>query len=89
MGRKVDYDTVLECATRCIYHKQTVRYIAKELGISKSTVHNHLRKHLKELSLQLAQEADKVLIENKKEGQLKGGESTRRLWIQKRKSSRV
>ena len=55
----------------------TVREAAKKFGISKSTVHKDITDRLGKINLKLANEAQKVLQENKKERHIRGGIATR------------
>jgi len=69
---------VLEIAEYTLKTKSDVRRSAKKFGISKSTVHKDLSKRLSEIDLNLYLQVEAVLIENKHQGQLLGGESTRK-----------
>ena len=69
---------VLEIAEYTLKTKSDVRRSAKKFGISKSTVHKDLSKRLPEIDLILYSKIEAVLIENKHQGQLLGGESTRK-----------
>ena len=61
--------------------KDTVRGAAKKFGISKSTVHKDITERLSKFNSSLANEAKKVLAENKATRHLRGGEATRIKWI--------
>ena len=61
--------------------KDTVRGAAKKFGISKSTVHKDITERLSKIKSSLANEAKKVLDENKATRHLRGGEATRIKWI--------
>ena len=56
----------------------TVREIARELGVSKSTVHKDLTERLPEVDLILAKKVKEILEVNKAERHLRGGAATRR-----------
>ena len=58
--------------------KKTVRAVAEEFGISKSTVHFDLSKRLKRIDLSLYEDVKKILDQNFSERHVRGGESTRR-----------
>lgn len=58
--------------------RKTVRMIAKEFGVSKSTVHKDLTERLPEVHPDLAEEVKKVLAYHKSIRHLRGGEATRR-----------
>ena len=57
--------------------KKTVRVIAKEFGVSKSTVHKDLTERLPELHPELANEVKIVLSHHKAIRHLRGGEATK------------
>ncbi|MFC7319336.1 MULTISPECIES: sporulation transcriptional regulator SpoIIID [Halobacillus] len=57
--------------------KKTVRVIAKEFGVSKSTVHKDLTERLPEINAPLAKEVKKILDHHKEIRHLRGGEATR------------
>lgn len=58
--------------------KKTVRTIAKEFGVSKSTVHKDLTDRLPELNPALAKEVKEILEYHKAIRHLRGGEATKR-----------
>ena len=58
--------------------RKTVRTIAKEFGVSKSTVHKDLTDRLPELNPTLAKEVKQILEYHKSIRHLRGGEATRR-----------
>lgn len=64
----------------------TVRQAAKEFEVSKSTVHKDITKRLEMESPILKQEVEKVLIKNKNERHLRGGEATRKKYLEKKLS---
>ncbi|MFT8872966.1 MAG: sporulation transcriptional regulator SpoIIID [Sporolactobacillus sp.] len=57
--------------------KKTVRVIAKEFGVSKSTVHKDLTERLPNINPELANEVKDVLDYHKAIRHLRGGEATR------------
>ncbi|MDX8047617.1 sporulation transcriptional regulator SpoIIID [Gracilibacillus sp. S3-1-1] len=57
--------------------KKTVRVIAKEFGVSKSTVHKDLTERLPELHPELANEVKEILRHHKAIRHLRGGEATK------------
>ncbi|ALX49908.1 sporulation transcriptional regulator SpoIIID [Lentibacillus amyloliquefaciens] len=57
--------------------RQTVRLIAKEFGVSKSTVHKDLTERLPEVSPELFNQVKDVLTYHKSIRHLRGGEATR------------
>ena len=83
MNKKI-YDRVMkEC--RCILDTgKTVREIAYEFGISKSTVHKDVTQRLQNISPGLANEARKVLDVNKSERHIRGGLATKNKYVLKK-----
>jgi putative DeoR family transcriptional regulator, stage III sporulation protein D len=57
--------------------KSTVRVIAKEFGVSKSTVHKDLTERLPEINADLANEVKEILEYHKAIRHLRGGEATK------------
>lgn len=60
-----------------IDNKSTVRAVAKEFGISKSTVHKDVTQILKNVDISLYKDVKDVLEVNKRERHIRGGEATR------------
>ncbi len=57
--------------------KKTVRVIAKEFGVSKSTVHKDLTERLPNINPELANEVKNILDYHKSVRHLRGGEATK------------
>lgn len=57
--------------------KKTVRVIAKEFGVSKSTVHKDLTERLPEINPELASEVKQILDYHKSIRHIRGGEATK------------
>ncbi|SDK14689.1 sporulation transcriptional regulator SpoIIID [Sediminibacillus albus] len=57
--------------------RKTVRVIAKEFGVSKSTVHKDLTERLPEINPDLANEVKSILDHHKAIRHLRGGEATK------------
>lgn len=57
--------------------RNTVRTIAKEFGVSKSTVHKDLTERLPEISPELANEVKEILEYHKSIRHIRGGEATK------------
>ena len=55
----------------------TVRSAARVFGVSKSTVHKDVTEHLKVINKGLYLEVQALLLKNKRERHLRGGEATR------------
>lgn len=70
-------ERTVNIANYIIETKCTVREAAKKFGISKSTVHKDITERLCKINPQLAQKAQGVLQENKKERHIRGGIATR------------
>ena len=62
----------------------TVREAAKHFGISKSTIHKDLAYKLKYYNKSLYKSVKSVLEINKSERHLRGGEATRKKYLEKR-----
>lgn len=75
------HDYIKERAIRIGQHviesRKTVRKIAKEFGVSKSTVHKDLTERLPEINPELAAQVKEVLEYHKAIRHLRGGEATR------------
>lgn len=65
-----------------IENKSTVRETAKRFGISKSTVHKDLTDKLYKINISLYNEVDKILQTNKLERHIRGGEATRKKYLE-------
>ncbi|WP_054705507.1 sporulation transcriptional regulator SpoIIID [Bacillus sp. JCM 19041] len=57
--------------------RKTVRTIAKEFGVSKSTVHKDLTERLPEINPELANDVKEILEYHKSIRHLRGGEATK------------
>ena len=62
-------------------NRSTVRAVAKEFCISKSTVHKDVTQNLRKVDVKLYDAVKNVLDENKRERHIRGGEATRRKYI--------
>ena len=65
----------------------TVRGAAIHFGISKSTVHKDLTEKLKYINPALYVSAKEILVKNKSERHLRGGEATRRKYLGKHRKN--
>ena len=70
-----------------ISHRTTVRAVAKEFGVSKSTVHKDVTQILKNVDASLYIQVKEILEVNKQERHIRGGEATRSKYINKKKDS--
>ncbi|GAB2551793.1 sporulation transcriptional regulator SpoIIID [Gracilibacillus alcaliphilus] len=81
-------ERTLKIGKYIIETKKTVRVIAKEFGVSKSTVHKDLTERLPELHPELANEVKEILHHHKAIRHLRGGEATKlKYQLHKRKTS--
>ncbi len=62
-------------------NKSTVRAVAGEFGVSKSTVHKDVTQVLKTVDSKLYAQVKEVLDINKQERHLRGGEATRQKYM--------
>ena len=69
---------VLEEAEYMIKTEQTIREIAKEFKVSKSTVHKDLQERLEHLNKNMAVQINKILKYHTNIRHIRGGESTRK-----------
>ena len=73
-----------DLAVYILEHRATVRSAAKHFGISKSTVHKDVTERLRRVNPSLWAQVRAVLLENKAQRHLRGGEATRRKYLLKR-----
>ena len=73
---------VLEVSRYISRTKSTVRDTARMFGVSKSTVHKDVTERLPKVNRDLAAKVKKVLDYNKAERHLRGGEATRRKYLE-------
>lgn len=76
------YERAVSIGNYVVENKATVRVAAKEFAVSKSTVHKDITERLKIEDPILQKEVEKVLTLNKNERHLRGGEATRRKYLQ-------
>lgn len=67
--------------------RETVRMIAKEFGVSKSTVHKDLTERLPEINPLLASRVKEILEYHKSIRHIRGGEATRKKYEEKGKKT--
>lgn len=70
-------ERTIKIGHHCIETNDTVRDIAKEFGISKSTVHKDLTERLPEINPDLANQVKKILEYHKAIRHIRGGEATK------------
>lgn len=76
-------DRVLEEGQYIIDTGHTVREMANFFGISKSTIHKDLRERLLEVDMDMYEKVSKILQYHMDVRHIRGGESTRRKFLEK------
>ena len=76
-----------DLAVYILEHRATVRGAAKHFGVSKSTVHKDVTERLRRVSPALWAQVREILLENKAQRHLRGGEATRQKYLQRRKTN--
>lgn len=72
---------VLSVTDYIIENKATIREAAKVFGVSKATIQMDITIRIYELNPQKASEVEKVILSNKIQRHLRGGEATRRKFL--------
>ena len=75
---------VIEVADYIINTKDTIRQTAKKFNISKSTVHKDLQERLSKIDIIKYNIIKEILNEHIETRHIKGGESTRQLFLRKK-----
>ena len=75
---------VIEVANHIIETKDTIRVTAKKFNISKSTIHKDLQERLYQIDTKKYNEVKKIMEEHLETRHIKGGESTRQLFLRKK-----
>ena len=75
---------VIDEANYMIESKKTVREIATVFNVSKSTVHKDIKDRLYLIDIQKYNLVKKIMYEHIQMRHIKGGESTRQLFLRKR-----
>ena len=75
---------VIDIANHIIDTKDTIRQTAKKFNISKSTVHKDLQERLSKIDITKYNVIKKIMDEHIKTRHIKGGESTRQLFLRKK-----
>lgn len=70
-------ERTLKIGLNIVETKKTVRAIAKEFGVSKSTVHKDLTERLPEINPELANQVKDILEYHKSIRHIRGGEATK------------
>lgn len=71
-------------ANHIIDTKDTIRETAKKFNISKSTVHKDLQERLSQIDIIKYNQIKEIMDEHIENRHIKGGESTRQLFLKKR-----
>ncbi len=66
-------------------HGATVRAAAAAFGVSKSTVHKDVTQRLRRLDRGLFERTRRVLEQNREERHIRGGEATRRKYLERKR----
>ena len=80
---RLTIERAMEVADYILATKDTVRDTAHRFGVSKSTVHKDVTERLPRINPQLAREVKLVLEHNKAERHIRGGEATRRKFLER------
>ena len=84
--KKIDiYERSKTIGTYVVEKNATVRQAAKIFGVSKSTIHKDLTDRLPEEDQRLYKQVRKVLDTNKQQRAARGGEATKKKYLQKKK----
>lgn len=75
---------VVAVANHIIDTKDTIRTTAQKFNISKSTVHKDLQERLMQIDIEKYNQIKKIMNEHIETRHLKGGESTRQLFLRKK-----
>ena len=75
---------VIEITDHIINTKETIRETAKKFNISKSTVHKDLHERLSQIDVTKYNIVKEIMNEHIETRHIKGGESTRQLFLRKR-----
>lgn len=73
-------------ATYLIEQRTTVRGVAKEFGVSKSTVHKDITDNLQKINKPLYNNVKVILEQNKNERHIRGGEATKQKFLNHKKT---
>lgn len=78
------YDRVINESNYIIKTNKTIREVAETFGVSKSTVHNDMRKRLLEIDKKLYEKVSSILEYHIDIKHIRGGESTKRKFLEKK-----
>ncbi len=80
MRQNIVYRVIKE-AEYIVDNNATLRQTAKIFSLGKSTIHKDMTIHLKRVNIHLYRDVRKILDKNKEERHIRGGESTKRKFI--------
>ena len=83
MNRDIQ-ERVNSIADYIIKTNNTIRKAAKEFNVSKSTVHKDLKERLIQIDSKKYHQIEKIMNEHIETRHIKGGESTRQLFLRKK-----
>lgn len=81
---KYIYDRVIGESNYIIETNKTIREVANTFGVSKSTVHNDIRKRLIEIDKKMYEKVSSILKYHIDIKHIRGGESTKRKFLEKK-----
>lgn len=81
---KYIYDRVINESNYIIDTNKTIREVAEEFGVSKSTVHNDIRKRLLDIDKKLYEKVSSILEYHIDIKHIRGGESTKRKFLDRK-----
>ena len=81
---KYIYDRVINESNYIIKTNKTIREVANMFGVSKSTVHNDIRKRLIVIDKKLYGKVSSILEYHVDIKHIRGGESTKRKFLEKK-----
>lgn len=81
---KYIYDRVIDEANYIVETNMTIREVAEQFGVSKSTVHNDIRKRLVEIDRKLYKKVSNVMEYHIDIKHIRGGESTKRKFLERK-----
>lgn len=77
-------DRVINESNYIIETNKTIREVADKFGVSKSTVHNDVRKRLMEIDKKLYEKVSSILEYHIDIKHIRGGESTKRKFLEEK-----
>lgn len=81
---KYIYDRVINESNYIVNTGKTIREVAVDFGVSKSTVHNDIRKRLLDIDKKLYKKVSSVLEYHIDIKHIRGGESTKRKFLERK-----